>query len=87
MTVQDVLFRLKGVKRNGNQWKALCPAHADKNPSLSIRECKDGHILLYCHAGCNLDDIVKEMGITTKDLFVDGTSCKFRPGSHTCTGK
>src|SRR3546814_4070370 len=29
---------------------ALCPNHADKNPSLSIRETEGGRILLKCFA-------------------------------------
>jgi hypothetical protein len=30
---------------------ACCPAHDDRNPSLSIREA-DGKVLVRCHAGC-----------------------------------
>lgn len=29
---------------------ALCPNHADKNPSLSVRETENGRILLHCFA-------------------------------------
>ena len=43
--VESVLACLQGVRRDGNQWKALCPAHPDKNPSLSVREA-NGKILL-----------------------------------------
>ena len=50
MRLNDVLQRLKGVKGNGGQYTALCPAHEDKNPSLAISE-KEGKILLHCHAG------------------------------------
>ena len=49
-TLADVLNRVQGVKKSGNEYKALCPAHDDKNPSLSITE-KNGKVLLYCHAG------------------------------------
>jgi DNA primase len=36
---------------------ACCPAHDDRNPSLSIREA-DGKILLHCHAGCSQGDVI-----------------------------
>jgi len=70
MTVEAFLARLQGVQRNGSGWQALCPAHADKNPSLSITE-SDGKILLYCHAGCSVQSICKAAGIEVGDLFVE----------------
>ena len=36
MSPEAFLARLSGVRRNGTGWKALCPAHADRNPSLSV---------------------------------------------------
>ena len=38
-----------------DKWQALCPAHHDKNPSLSIT-LKHDKILLHCHAGCELNN-------------------------------
>lgn len=52
------LAKALGGKQNGNGWEARCPAHSDHNPSLSINEGEDGKILMYCHAGCEYDDIV-----------------------------
>ena len=64
------LLEAKGLKprqlANG-QWKALCPAHNDTEPSLSVTE-NDGRILVKCFAGCGIDDICGALGITTKDL-------------------
>jgi putative DNA primase/helicase len=40
-----------GGKRNGFAWIARCPAHADRTPSLSLRD-EDGKVLVHCHAGC-----------------------------------
>jgi len=48
---------------------AHCPAHEDKNRSLSITEGDDGRVLLYCHAGCSTEDIVRALGLTMSDLF------------------
>jgi hypothetical protein len=70
MTVEAVLARLQGVRRNGNGWMALCPAHADKNPSLSINEGK-GKILLKCFAGCTTEAVCAATGIELSELFND----------------
>ena len=70
MTLRDVLSRFRGVRRNGNESKALCPAHADKNQSLSIRQ-SGGKILLHCHAGCTFEAICAAVGIEPRDLFTD----------------
>jgi protein tyrosine phosphatase len=48
---------------------ACCPAHNDKNPSLSIKETKDGDVLLHCFAGCGVDDVVAALGLEMSDLF------------------
>jgi putative DNA primase/helicase len=68
-TVEEFLARLKGVRRNGDRWVALCPAHADKNPSLSI-SVQNGKILLLCRAGCATPRVCAELGLKLSDLFL-----------------
>ena len=63
MSIEELLRALQGVRRNGNGWTALCPAHGDHNPSLSISE-RDGKILLYCHAGCSFEQIAQAVGLS-----------------------
>lgn len=73
MTAQPIdkfLPRLQGVRKNGTGWIALCPAHDDQNPSLSISARDDGTVLLHCHAGCDPVDIVATVGLKQSDLFV-----------------
>jgi hypothetical protein len=48
---------------------AKCPAHPDRNPSLSIKAGDDSRVLLKCHAGCEAADIVAALGLTMPDLF------------------
>ena len=74
MTPLDlVLERLAAVgntpKRSGSAWAAKCPAHQDGNPSLSINEGRDGNAILYCHAGCELGDILQALNLEMTDLF------------------
>lgn len=68
----DVLLNhLDGVKQVGpNQWKAKCPAHDDRNPSLAIGVGDDDRILLKCWAGCGAADVVHAIGMQVSDLFV-----------------
>jgi hypothetical protein len=47
---------------------ALCPAHADKNPSLSIRWA-NGRVLLKCFAGCDVEAVCAAIRIKVSDLF------------------
>lgn len=80
MTIHEVLARLHGVKRQGGQYMALCPAHDDAKASLSVSNGRDGRILLKCHAGCRLEDILGALGIQKRDLFpVESSSRQERP--------
>jgi putative DNA primase/helicase len=70
MTAPEFVERLSGVEAVAKGWIACCPAHADRDPSLSIAE-KDGKVLVHCHAGCSTDAIVQAVGLTMSDLFED----------------
>lgn len=48
----ESLARALQARRSGDCSMAKCPAHDDRNPSLSIQE-KDGKVLVHCHAGCS----------------------------------
>jgi len=66
----NLLGRLEGVRQRGpGQWSARCPAHADKSPSLAIKQRDDGAQLLHCHAGCSVEQIVGAIGMSVSDLF------------------
>lgn len=51
---------------------AVCPAHPDSSPSMSVKIGTKG-LLLYCHAGCSLDDICAALGVPKHMLFFDWT--------------
>lgn len=71
--IDMALARLDGVTAAGMSYKALCPAHGDKTPSLSVKEGDDGRVLLHCFAGCGIGEIVAAIGLRMADLFIDGT--------------
>ena len=71
--IDKALARLHGVVHAGKSYKALCPAHGDRSPSLSVKEGDDGRVLLHCFAGCGVGDIVAAMDLRLSDLFADAT--------------
>ena len=42
----------------GEAGTARCPAHEDKQPSLSLANGQGGRLLLKCHAGCEFADVM-----------------------------
>ena len=71
MTIGELLSHLKRVRKAGGGFTSCCPAHEDKNPSLSITE-REGRILLHCHAGCNVEAVLAALNLKAADLFLDG---------------
>lgn len=70
MSASELISRLKKVRRTGNgTWNACCPAHADKSPSLSVRETEDGRVLVHCFGGCDVESVLDAVGLTFDDLF------------------
>jgi hypothetical protein len=66
--VEDLISRLH-AKPCGRGWKAKCPAHDDREPSLSINEGADGRALIKCHTGCSTANVLVALGMTYRDLF------------------
>lgn len=70
--VDRLLDRLDGVVRSGNAWKALCPAHDDHTPSLSVGRADTGAALVRCQVGCETADVLDTVGLRMGDLYPDG---------------
>ena len=69
MPVDLVLDRLQDAKQRGAHYQAPCPAHDDREPSLSVSEGEDGRALVKCFSGCKTEDVVAALGLEMKDLF------------------
>ena len=67
--VENLISRLDKVKGRNGSWTARCPAHADKGPSLAVREGDDGRVLLHCFAGCETANVLGAIGMDMTDLF------------------
>lgn len=69
MTIEKLLTKLEKVTRSGRGFMALCPAHKDHHPSLSITRSDSGKILLHCHGGCSFDQILQAIGVSRSELY------------------
>ena len=67
--LECVLSQLDTHKQVGNGYTARCPAHDDKEASLSISEGTDGRVLMKCFAGCSAEKVVDALGLKMSDLF------------------
>lgn len=55
---------IDGAKQHGEWWSGRCPAHDDKNPSLSWKDGEDGKpVIVKCHAGCSRNAILASLGM------------------------
>jgi len=66
--LETILANLQMVRKRADGYMALCPAHDDRNPSLSIAVGDEGY-LLRCFAGCEVGDIASALGLGIRDLF------------------
>lgn len=67
---ENNLLPFKIIKRYGTKAQCRCPAHDDKQASLTItkgRKCT----LFYCHAGCTIDEILEAAGLSKRDTYYD----------------
>jgi hypothetical protein len=73
VTLEELLGRLERVRRSGTGAMACCPAHEDRNPSLSVAR-GDDRILVHCHAGCTTEQVLLALGLTWADLYEHATN-------------
>lgn len=78
MDIETFLSHFSHVRKTPNGWQACCPSHDDKKASLSI-SVKEEKILLFDHAGCPLEDILKASHLKPKDLFLVPRAKKNKP--------
>lgn len=50
-------------------WQAICPAHNDTRPSLSLYIGRTGCLIVHCRAGCSTPSVLAARGLKMADLF------------------
>jgi 5S rRNA maturation endonuclease (ribonuclease M5) len=56
------------VRKTANGFDVCCPAHEDRDPSLSIARGTTHPVVLNCKAGCDPVDILAKLGLTWDEL-------------------
>jgi hypothetical protein len=71
--LDTVLSRFPDAKASGDGWVASCRtsrhARGDRRPGLKIDVTSDGTVLMCCHGGCRIDDVLSAVGLEPRDLF------------------
>jgi hypothetical protein len=80
MTAAEDLTRALSGRWNGSGGKARCPAHRDRDPSLSISDKPDGGVLVHCHGGCPQETVWR---VLLDKGLVEGTMRTGRRASPT----
>ena len=60
MTAEAISQALQARRTGPGRWMARCPAHDDRNPSLSITD-RNGKALLHCFAGCEQRAVIEAL--------------------------
>jgi putative DNA primase/helicase len=61
MMTAETIAKTLGGRRVGTGWMTRCPAHDDREPSLSISDSDNGKVLVRCHAGCDQVQVIAEL--------------------------
>lgn len=74
--LEKLLSRLQKVEQlpagqHIARYRACCPSHDDRKPSLSITLAQSGAILLKCWTGCSAEEIIGAAGMEMTELFPD----------------
>lgn len=72
----DISRALNG-RKSGRGFIACCPAHDDRNASLSICDAADGKVLVRCHAGCDQALVISTL--RERNLWSAGASDRTPP--------
>jgi hypothetical protein len=78
----ETIAKFLGGRKAGAAWMARCPAHEDREPSLSIKDADGGKVLVRCHAGCDQQKVIaalKARGIWQRTDRRHGTLIRPQP--------
>jgi hypothetical protein len=57
----ETIAKALGGRKAGAAWIARCPAHNDRDPSLSIQDANDCKVLVRCHVGCGQAQVIAKL--------------------------
>jgi hypothetical protein len=75
--ITETVAKALGGRKSGFAWMALCPAHEDREPSLSITDADNGKVLVRCHAGCDQEQVIA--ALRSRGLWMESGPRRFTP--------
>lgn len=74
LSLQEVVSLIEAktgihARQSGQGYTLRCPAHNDRNPSLSVSIGSDQTILMKCFRGCSFEAICSSLGLNPSALF------------------
>ena len=60
------------IAKAGGDVMVRCPAHADNQASLHVKQGHTQPVVMTCHANCTLDEILEAGGIAQTDILAEG---------------
>lgn len=78
--IRDRLAEVTGKTGRGKSFACPVPNHQDKNPSLSLTQI-EGSVLLHCHGGCDVDQVLAALNLGRRDLYDDRAGATYRYSS------
>jgi putative DNA primase/helicase len=76
MNAETIARALGAARRSNRGWSCRCPAHNDRNPSLSVQDGERG-LLVKCWTGCDPRDVLAEL--RRRGLLGGSTGVDARP--------
>lgn len=85
--IEKVLTRLgdRVGRQHGDTYECRCPGHEDNQASLSVSVGDDGRVLMHCHAGCAIEDVLGHLRLAKADLFADNGQARPAKGEIVAT--
>lgn len=80
--VSFLLARLERVRQYATCWRTDCPCVHTSHGTLSVKVGDDGRLLLHCFAACEVQEIVRALGLEVADLFPQREKVDLSPPSR-----
>lgn len=66
--IDEIAAQHEGKHQQDGSYLCKCPCHDDNHASLHLTAGDNGRILVYCHAGCSYDVLVKALGLSRENV-------------------
>lgn len=72
------------IAKQGGDCMVKCPAHADRQASLHVKAGEKHPVVMTCHAGCTVEDILREGGVDQSEILAEAAERNALPITAHC---